>query len=663
MSDTVELSQPGRSELAGGTVNNNEMNNNNARYSLSAVDVMSDKPILATLRDVERYEQIPYQQRYPIQTGYEIILQSGEKYGDDPMLQQLITAERDEEPDVVSFRQLAQRVTQSANAFHSLGVTNNDVVGILLTNLTQAWYATWGASAAGIAGPINPLLDARHIIEILNTAKAKVFVAMAPLLNDPGYWKKVQAVVEQVPSLTALMVVTVDRYTESVAGPLNRDITVLDFNQAISEQPHDRLISGRDIKGDDTAAYFHTGGTTGRPKIAQVTHYNVAIVTQMVEHLSAYKGRYTALSALPLFHIYGLVTAGIGAVIAGRCLVMMTPDGFRTENTITNWWHHAGRFKIKAFAAVPTVLSTLLAVSVGDADLSSLTDVGSGAAPLPKQLRREFEQRFGAKVSNGYGMTETCALIARGVPEYPPPDGSVGARIPYCDVRIVALSGNKVVKECGPNEPGVLLVRGPQVFKGYLDKEDNDKAWVDGDWFNTGDLAFIDEDGFITLTGRAKDLIIRGGHNIDPILIEEPLSKHPAVAEVVAIGQPDTHAGEIPVAYVRLKPDFIGKTTEDELLGHCQQTISERAAIPKRIEILDVLPVTAVGKVFKPELRNMATKTVLSAALQSAHIDADIVAKFDPMRGQVAIVTLSNVDDIEMVRKLLEKFPVEVDFT
>ena len=657
MSDTVELFRPEGSELVGGKTDNKDV-----RYNLNAVDVMSDQPVLANLQDVERYEQIPYPQRYPLQTGYEIIVQSGEKYSDDPVLQQLITAERDEVPEVVSFRQLAQRVTQSANAFHSLGVTPNDVVGILLTNITQAWYSTWGATAAGIAGPINPLLEARHIIEILNTTKAKVFVAMAPLLNDLSYWNKVQAVVEQVPSLTALMIVTVRGYTEDKAGPLNSDITVLDFNQTISQQPHDKLISNRKIRGDDTAAFFHTGGTTGRPKIAQVTHYNVAFITQMVQHLSAYKGRYTALSALPLFHIYGLVTAGIGAVIAGRCLVMMTPDGFRTDNTMRNWWHHAGRFKIKAFAAVPTVLSTLLAIPVGDADLSNLTDVGSGAAPLPKQLRREFEQRFGARVSNGYGMTETCALIARGVPENPPPDGSVGARIPYSGVRIVALNGNKVVKECGANEAGVLLVRGPQVFKGYLDKEDNDKAWVDGDWFNTGDLAFIDDAGFITLTGRAKDLIIRGGHNIDPIIIEEPLSKHLAVAEVVAIGQPDPHAGEIPVAYVRLKPEFIGKTTPDDLLTHCQQTISERAAIPKRIEILDALPVTAVGKVFKPELRNMATKHVLAAALQSAKVAGDIVAIFDPMRGQVAIVTLENQSDTDTARTVLAKFPVEVDF-
>jgi fatty-acyl-CoA synthase len=621
---------------------------------------MAAHPRLATLADVEAYEQVAFARRYPVQSGYELLLGAGAEFGDDPALKFLLTAEQDEPPEVVSYRQLARNITRTANALHALGTGPGDAVAMLLGNLPQTWYCVWGAQAAGIANPINPLLEAGHIAEILNVTTPKVLVVLAPLLDNSAYWEKVSAVADRVPSLHTLLVITVPGYTQETAGPLRRKLAVVAFDAAIARQPYDRLVSCRRIAAAETAAWFHTGGTTGRPKIARVSHGSIAFIAQLCRDISAYRGRYVCMSALPLFHIYGLISAGIGAVVAGRCIVMMTPSGFRTPAVLKNWWHHAARFEVEAFASVPTILAALLAVPKGSNDLSHLKDVGSGAAPLPPQLQEDFRRQFGVRVTNGYGMTETTCLISRALPEQPPPPGSVGVRIPYSEVRIVEIAAGKVVRECGPGTPGMLITRGPHLFQGYLDPEDNAKAWVDGDWFVTGDLAYIDAAGFLYVTGRARELIIRGGHNIDPLLIEEPLSRHPAVAEVAAIGQPDPYAGEVPVAYVRLRSTAPG-TGEAELLDWCRTRIGEQAAIPKRVEILQAMPVTAAGKIFKPELINRATEHALRHSLQEAGVSATVSARFDPRRGQIAAITAASAQDGDRIGALLRSYPLVLE--
>lgn len=623
----------------------------------------SDAPILNTLADVRAYEsECPLDERFSLQSSYQVLERAAERYGDDVALRFLLTAEENETPLDLSFKQLFARVTQTANALHELGAGAEDAVAIMLPSTPQSHYATWGSQAAGISNPINPLLESEHIIQIIATTGAKILITTAPHRNDAGHWKKVMEAVDAVPALEKLVLVHLEGYTTEVPAIERENLEVMDFDALIAGQPADKLASGRNIKGADTASYFHTGGTTGRPKIAQVTHRNIAVVSELVEHVMREKGRVIAMSALPLFHIYGLIAAGIASLYAGRTTVMMTPDGFRNPNVVKNWWHHAARFKVQAFSSVPTILTALMQVPLGDNDLSCLEDVGSGAAPLPKQLRREFEAKFDVRVTNGYGMTETTCIMTRQRAESPGPEGSVGTRFPYTEIRTVVLDGTRVVRDCEANETGVLIARGPHIFKGYLDPDDDAKAWVDGDWFNTGDLAFIDPDGFVTLTGRAKDLIIRGGHNIDPVIIEDPLSRHPAVAQVVAIGQPDVYAGEIPIAVVQLRPEYRDRTGEEELLAYCEEHISERAAIPKRIEFIDVMPVTAVGKFFKPELRNRAIQRVLVETLREADIDGEVRVYYEQGRGHVAAISLRNPADPGNARAKLESYPVVIEF-
>src|SRR5688572_28150249 len=205
---------------------------------------MATHPRLATLADVEAYEQVAFAARYPALSGYELLLGAGAEFGDDPALQFLLTAAQNEPAEVVSYRQLARNITRTANALHSLGIGPGDAVAMLLGNLPQTWYCVWGAQAAGIANPINPLLEAEHIAAIMNVTAPKVLVVLAPLLDNPAYWEKVSDVADRVPSLHTLLVITVPGYTHEAAGPLRRRLAVVAFDAAIAQQPHDRLISG-----------------------------------------------------------------------------------------------------------------------------------------------------------------------------------------------------------------------------------------------------------------------------------------------------------------------------------------------------------------------------------------------------------------------------------
>lgn len=624
---------------------------------MSITPTQSSSPMLQSLAEIQAYEKVPLSQRYPWENTFDLIRQAARLYQQEAALEFLPTAALNEESVTVSFSELSERVHQTANLLHALGVEPTDTVSLLLPNLPETHYALWGGQAAGIASPINPLLEPEHIVEIMKATKAKVLVSLGQDLSEE-MWEKVKQVIEGVPTLETLLLIS-KKPANLVTVPTG--LKVQNFNAAIAKQPGDHLISERTIQGNDLASFFHTGGTTGQPKIARLTHSNIAFVAQLSVDTTSSKGRFATLSGLPLFHIFGTVVAGIGTLLAGRTIVIMTPTGFRSPNVLPNWWHYVARFRVQGFAAVPTILSILLQIPVGDNDISCLTDIGCGASPLPAGLKAAFEEKFNVTISNGYGMTESSCLLARPPTDMQAPEGSVGRRLPYMEMQIAEVEGNRLVRTCDTGEVGIVLARGPHIFSGYLSEEDNAKAWVDHTWFNTGDMGYVDGDGNLYLTGRAKDLIIRGGHNIDPALIEEPLARHPAVAMAVAVGQPDAYAGEVPVAYVTLFPSD-HPPTEEQLIDYCRTQISERAAIPKRVEIIDEVPLTAVAKVFKPALRNRATEYVIGKALQEKSIAAEFSAHFDASRGQIAKVQLKQDSSKTAAKEALEDLPVALEF-
>jgi acyl-CoA synthetase (AMP-forming)/AMP-acid ligase II len=296
-----------------------------------------------------------------------------------------------------------------------------------------------------------------------------------------------------------------------------------------------------------------------------------------------------------------------------------------------------------------------------DADVSTLKYALCGSAPLPVDLFRRFEAATDVKILEGYGLTEATCLISINPPHGERKIGSVGLPFPYTEVKILHTDeGGAVTRECGTGEVGEICVRNPGVFPGYRDEKLNKAIFATPEngpekWLRTGDLGRIDADGYVWITGRAKDLIIRGGHNIDPALIEEALATHPDVTFVGAVGQPDAHSGEVAAAYVELRGG--ASLTGDALIAYAQDRIRERAAIPKHVEVLPELPKTAVGKVYKPELRKRAIARVYGAALAEAGIEAEIEVVEDKSRGLVARVRPKGATSEARIGEVLGPFP------
>jgi fatty-acyl-CoA synthase len=624
-------------------------------------------PAIKTLRDIQLIEQTPLDERDLPASTFELIRRSAARQPDAPALSFILQGTADEAPYRLTYGQLLGKITQTANAFHRLGLRPGKAVSFLLPNLPHTHFTIWGGEAAGIVNAINPLLDPEHIAELIQASDSELLVTLAPF---PGtdLWAKVEGLREQLPNLKAIICVDM---ANLLAEPQRRALIaqrgplpdgVLDFDELIGNCPDDHLESGRVIAADDIASYFHTGGTTGTPKLAPHSHGNEVAMAYCMNLVTRFVPGDVTLCGLPLFHVNGVIVTGLTAFIGGAEVLLATPQGYRNTALIGNFWTIIDRHKVSFFSGVPTIYAGLLQVPSEGHDLSSLKYALCGAAPMPVELIRQFESKTGLTLIEGYGLTEgTCGSCAN-PPAGERRPGSIGLPMPYCDVAIKVLNeGGSYLRNAAPNEIGNLCIRGATVFKGYLQSSKNTGIWVDGDWFNTGDLARVDADGYIWLTGRSKDLIIRGGHNIDPQMIEEALHKHPAVAMAAAVGKPDEKAGELPVVYVQLKPG--AQVSEAELLAHAAEHIPERAAIPKNAWIIDAIPLTAVGKTFKPALRFDAIARVYQAALAELDQRLSVDVRSDDKRGQVAHIYLPAHDTTlaETVTKRLAGFAVAIE--
>jgi fatty-acyl-CoA synthase len=587
---------------------------------------------LRSADDLAAIEATPWREQLTTRHTYGLLRAACERHGDRTALQ-LLTAGLPEAPvRSVTYTELLAGVHRSANALHALGVGARTPVALLLPNLIEHHLALWGAQAAGIASPINPLLDEAYIGQICRETGAAVIVAPGPVPGaDPGtdLWAKAVRVAEQLPGVHTLLQVDLataltgpapgHRREPSGTRPARANVQVLDFHTLLDQAEPTRLLSDRVFSEHEPCAYFHTGGTTGWPKIAVHSHRNEAFLAWVLA--SCFGPDNVLLSGLPLFHVNGAMVTGLAAFHAGFKVVLLTPGGYRTPGVIDRFWDIANHFKATGFSAVPTVFAALAARPLPPTGIPSLRHAISGAAPLPPQVAADFERATGLRLHEGYGLTEGTCVSALNPPLGERCLGTVGVRLPYQDLRLFKMDANgHATGEAAPGGVGVVGIRGPNVFPGYLREADNARLWLAEGWLNTGDLGRWDAQGRLVLAGRSKELIIRGGHNIDPALIEDALGGHPAVALAAAVGQPDRHAGELPVAYVVLRAG--AQATPDDLLAHAHQTIPERAAVPVRIEVLPALPLTAIGKVAKPQLRLAAIDHALNEALACEGLSA-----------------------------------------
>ena len=593
-------------------------------------------------------------------TLYSMLSNTAGKFPNRPAVTfQLFSGPKDP-AETLTWAELHDKTTQAANMFRGLGVGPTDVVAYVLPNSNETVLTLLGGAVAGIVNPINPLLDAEQIGAILRETKAKVVVTLKAFpKTDVG--QKTAAAVALAPNVKAVIEVDLNKYLTPPKSwivplvrpknPISHSAKVYDFNALLQKQ--NKTLDFVDVQEDRVAAYFHTGGTTGMPKVAQHLYSGIIYNGWLGKRL-LFKETDNVICPLPLFHVFASHVILMAMVASGAHVVFPTPAGYRGDGVFDNFWKLIERWKITFIITVPTAISALMQRPV-DADISSVKTSFSGSAPLPLELFRRFEEATGVAIVEGYGLTEATCLVSCNPPDGEKTVGSIGLRFPYTDVRIVKSVDGELV-ECAVDEIGEICVSNPGVYAGntYTEADKNKDLYYQGTHLRTGDLGRIDGDDYLWITGRAKDLIIRGGHNIDPAIIEEALLGHDAVAFAGAIGQPDAHAGEIPCAYVEL---VAGATvTVDELLAFCDSHITERAAKPKYLEILDELPKTAVGKVFKPDLRKRAIQRIYNATLQDAGLDARVTAVIDDKkRGLVAQVTRDS--DETALQNTLGQFP------
>ena len=552
-----------------------------------------------------------------------------------------------------TYAELAATVTQIANALTALGVRRTDAVTLSSVNTSMLYAATLAAQAVGIAAPVNLALSGERIAELIRRTGSRVLVAAGPEL-DPQSWPRLLEVARQE-GMTAVLALRPDgaRGAPPALGPAGdapadgtpngRAPAVAYLDELIAGQP-DSHLAGADLPAaGDLAAFVHTGGTTGAPKVAAHTHANQLACGRGISLCSGLAAGEGMLGGLPLFHVNALIVTGIAPMFSGARVVWPGPAGYRDRALYARFWKIVEHYQIAAMSAVPTVYGTLAQVRV-DADISSLRVPIVGAAPLPSSVREDFAAHTGLHLLEGYGLTEaTCASTWTRPGEERP--GSVGRVLPGQQIKAVRI-GDGSWADRAPGETGVLVIGGAAVFAGYVTDPGlggprvSREGVVHDGWLDTGDLGMVDAGGFVYLTGRAKDLIIRGGHNIDPQVIEDGLLRHPAVRAAVAVGRPDRHSGEVPVAYV--VPADPGRFEEAELLAWASTAIDEPAARPKRIYPMTEIPVTTVGKPFKPALLADAAVRAITEALTAAGVaDARVTAAYEDGR---LVVTVTGAD-------------------
>ncbi|WP_347137658.1 acyl-CoA synthetase [Paracoccus sp. SSK6] len=605
--------------------------------------------------------EMPYEARDLPVTLYGFLARTAAKYPDRPAISFQLLSGPQTHATTLTWQDLLERVTETANLLRKLGVGPTDTVAYLLPNSIETPVVLLAGATAGIVNPINPLLDAQQIAGILRETRAKVLVTLRAFPKTDVAQKAAEAVAN-APGVTHVIEVDLNRHLRGLKRfivPLIRPrvkvrhkAKVLNFEAATSGEKHTRL-DFEDVQQDRVAAFFHTGGTTGTPKVAQ-HKYSGMIYNGWLGGTLLFDETDVLMCPLPMFHVFAAYPVLMSCIASGAHVVMPTPAGYRGEGVFDNFWKLIERWQCSFLITVPTAISALMQRPV-NADVSSLRTAISGSAPLPIELYNRFKAATGVEIAEGYGLTEATCLVSCNPIDGIKKVGSVGIPLPYTHVRILNHDDSGRVHECATDEVGEICVANPGVFPGstYTEADKNHRLFAEDIYLRTGDLGRLDPDGYLWITGRAKDLIIRGGHNIDPAEIEEAMLSHPAVAFAGAIGQPDSFAGELPCVYVELVAG--AQATEAELLAHAKAHIHERAAIPKHVEILPELPKTAVGKIFKPDLRRLAIKRVYDAALAGtgAHV-AEVVE--DKKRGLVARLARGADTDEATVRAKLGEF-------
>ncbi len=502
----------------------------------------------------------------------------------------------------ITYAKLKQLSEVFAANLKAAGVHKGDRVGLMLPNLPQTIIAFWGVNRCGAIGVMtNPLYMETEIVHQFQDADVRVCITLDLL------WPKLSKLRDSIP-VEKFFITTVG---DGLKFPLNTLYKLQSMkNKTAPKVPYDgnsiipfkNLLKGRDkytdtkVSAEDTALLQYTGGTTGVAKGCVLTHNNLSANMQQCQSMMHTLGQQqeTFIGILPYFHIYGLTTCltwptSMGATLAPfpRYVPMDVLKGIQ-------------KLKPTVFPGAPSLyISLLQQKDIDKYDLTSINVCCSGSAPMPVEYMTQFKEKTGTAITEGYGLTEASPVTHFNPVQGQSKDGSIGLPFPDTDAKIVDMDVGGEALPAGKR--GELVVRGPQVMKGYYNRPDATADVLRNGWLYTGDIAYMDEEGYFFIVDRKKDLIISGGYNIYPREIDEVLHTHPKIKEAVSVGIPNEARGEMVKAYVIVEDGE--KLSRSDVIAFCREKLANYK-VPRRVEFRKELPKTMVGKVLRRALRD-----------------------------------------------------------
>jgi long-chain acyl-CoA synthetase len=464
-----------------------------------------------------------------------------------------------------------------ATSLLGLGLKSGDKVAVQLPNIPQFVFAYFAILKAGLVMcPLNPLLKAPEVAFHLEDSDAKVLITFVMFAEEA------MKAVAQVGGVST--------YVVEMPGGNDRPEGTHHFDELYFAEESGEI---EPTNPDDTAVLLYTSGTTGRPKGAELTHVQLYMNCTVSGDLFGFSDDDIGLAVLPMFHVFGLSTVLNVCVRYGGTVVLI--PRFHADVVLDAIERH----RCTVFTGVPTMYQELLRADTTGRDVTCLRRGVSGGDAIPGEVIREFEKKFPSIVIlEGYGLSETASTTSFNVNAEERKVRSIGKPIWGVEVRVVDPDGKPLLP--GPENIGEITIRGHNLMKGYYKNPAATAEAFRGGWFHTGDLAYVDDDGFLFIVDRKKDLIIRGGFNVYPLEIEDVLYEHPAIAEAAVIGRPDERLGEEVVAVVALKDG--AAVTQDELVAYCKERLAAYK-YPREVRFVDELPKGPTGKILKKELR------------------------------------------------------------
>ncbi|MGG1655801.1 long-chain-fatty-acid--CoA ligase [Geobacillus thermopakistaniensis] len=527
-------------------------------------------------------EHISFYMDIPDKTVCDVLHERAAEFGSQPALTFY--------DKTITYAELEAAVNRFTSSLQALGVQKGDRVAIMLPNCPQYVIAYYGILQAGaIVTQVNPMLVERELAYLLKDSGAETIVIYEPLYPRLATVRGETAVKQAI---------TVSFGAPPSVSLAEGDVTFDEFLAAGSGAVRPVSIEST----HDVAVLQYTGGTTGRSKGAMLTHRNIfANVLQCAEFFKGTfefgKERY--LTVIPLFHVFAM-TSGMNLAIYQGAENILLPR-FELKEVLETIRDK----QPTVFPGVPTMYVAITNTpGVEQYGISSIKTCNSGSAPMPLELMRDFEAKTGAVILEGYGLSEASPVTHCNPPFAARKPGTVGIGMPLTEYKVVDVATG--TQELPPGEVGELIIRGPQVMKGYWNMPEETAAALRDGWLYTGDLASIDEEGYVTIVDRKKDLIIAGGYNIYPREIEEVLYEHPAVKEAAAVGVPDPYRGETVKAIIVLKDGM--QASEEEILAHCRKNLAAYK-VPRIVEFRAELPKTNVGKILRRALREEASRS------------------------------------------------------